>query len=167
MLSLSCVSFFFGQRCRSCSVNVLNCIFHVRDFFFNLFFFAAVTIVQFQHSVNSQSRQSLSCELLRFLAYWATAIVSSLIQRSRFLALTQEIKFFHKVLLWSPSVQSKERCVGRKKIKPWEKSCRCCRAWRSKSYRVISFIMLLCISSPTSCCDAILLPPHLFNTWYW
>lgn len=61
--------------------------------------FSAATIVHFQHSVNSQSRQSLSGVLLRFLAHWATAIVPSLTQRSQVLALTGEIKVLVKSLL--------------------------------------------------------------------
>lgn len=137
--------FFFGQGCTSCSVTVLNCIFHIRDFFFCCF--AAVTIIQFQHSVNSRSRQSLSCVLLRFLAYWAPAIVS-------FFNTTQLVLSFDSRNLIleesSPLISfctiKRKMCWNGEKKSVGEKSCRCCRETRFPGYRVISFIMPLRIS---------------------
>lgn len=93
-----------------------------RVVFFTWGIFTAVTITQFQHSVKNRGRQSLSCLCWRrFLAHPTTAIILNsvlpLIERSHFLALTQEIKFVSKGLLWSPSRESKDRRIWKERIK--------------------------------------------------
>lgn len=103
----------FAKISGSCSETTLCCIFHLRDFH-----------CCNNHTISALCQEPGQAELImfvlaRFLAHWTTAIVLNsvlrLIQHSHFLALTQEIKFPSKGLLWSPSRESNERGIGRKK----------------------------------------------------
>lgn len=96
----------------SCSEATLCCIFHLRDFH-----------CCNNHRISAYCQEPGQAELImfvlaRFLARWTTAIalnsVLPLIERSHFLALTQEIKFLSKGPLWSPSRELKETGIGKK-----------------------------------------------------